>query len=66
MQTGIDYALKSGAEYIVTYDADSQHSPEDVSAILEPLPNGGHNVALASRFKRGGNALNIQAVRARM
>jgi len=66
LQTGISYALKSGAEYIVTYDADGQHSPDDVSAILEPLLNGGYDVALGSRFKLGGNALNIPAVRARM
>ena len=66
LQTGITYALKSGAEFIVTYDADGQHSPDDVSAILEPLLNGSYDVALGSRFKRGGNALDIPAVRARM
>jgi len=66
LQTGIDYALKSGAEYIVTYDADGQHSPDDVSAILQPLLSGNYDVSLGSRFKRGGYALNIPAMRARM
>jgi glycosyltransferase involved in cell wall biosynthesis len=66
LQTGINYALKSGAEFIVTYDADGQHSPDDVGAILEPLQSGSYDVSLGSRFKAGADAQNIPTVRAWM
>src|SRR4051794_35629150 len=29
LQTGIDYALRRGARYVVTFDADGQHSVAD-------------------------------------
>src|SRR5688500_16903207 len=30
LQTGISYALKRGARFVVTFDADGQHRPEDI------------------------------------
>ena len=36
LQTGITYAVEQGAEFIVTYDADGQHRPEDITRLLEP------------------------------
>ena len=66
LQTGIDYALASGAEFIVTFDADGQHSPDDIPAILKPLLSGGYDVALGSRFGPGADALDIPVIRARL
>lgn len=52
LRTGIDYALKKGAEYIVTFDSDGQHRIEDLSAMLKPVINGKVGVTLGSRFLR--------------
>lgn len=59
LQTGIDYALLQGAEYIVTFDADGQHQIEDIERLLEPLRAGHADVVLGTRFGPGGAAKNI-------
>jgi glycosyltransferase involved in cell wall biosynthesis len=50
LQTGIDFALMHGAQTIVTFDADGQHDPADIPAILEPVQSGVADIALGSRF----------------
>jgi glycosyltransferase involved in cell wall biosynthesis len=50
LSTGIAYALQEGARFIVTFDADGQHLPRDIAAILAPLLDGRADVALGSRF----------------
>lgn len=50
LQTGIDYALRSGADYICTFDADGQHAVESLAALLEALVSKGADAALGSRF----------------
>lgn len=52
LQTGVSYALQQGAHYIVHFDADGQHSPEDIRGLLEPVMRGKAEVALGSRFLR--------------
>ena len=52
LRTGIDYALKKGAEYIVTFDSDGQHRVEDLPAMLRPVVEQGYEVSLGSRFLR--------------
>jgi len=49
LQTGIDLAVARGAACIVTFDADGQHDPQDVPALLAALDRGA-DVALGSRF----------------
>lgn len=53
LQTGIDYALKQGADYIVTFDADGQHRPIDAVAMVDLLVQHNLDVVLASRFLGG-------------
>jgi glycosyltransferase involved in cell wall biosynthesis len=48
LQTGIDYALRRHARTIVTFDADGQHSVEDIPALVAALAT--HDIALGSRF----------------
>lgn len=48
--TGIAYALRQGAEELVTFDADGQHSVEDARAMVLRLKQGDVDVVLASRF----------------
>ncbi len=50
LQTGVEFALRRGAEYVVTFDADGQHRVEDIPALLEPLAGGACDVTLGSRF----------------
>ena len=50
LQTGIDFAVKQGAAYLVSFDADGQHSVADIPAILSPVVNGEADIVLASRF----------------
>jgi glycosyltransferase involved in cell wall biosynthesis len=50
LQTGISYALRQGAQYVVTFDADGQHSPGDVPAMLAPIVAGEVDICLGSRF----------------
>ena len=58
LQTGIEFALKAGAERIVTFDADGQHSPEDIAALIEPIARKECDIVLGSRFL-DSNAGNI-------
>ncbi len=50
LQTGINFALNSGADIIVTFDADGQHSSGDIEKIIQPLLLGEVDVVLGSRF----------------
>lgn len=59
LQTGITYALRAGADYIVTFDADGQHHAADVEKMLERCEKEGCGVALGTRFGAGGAAVNI-------
>jgi glycosyltransferase involved in cell wall biosynthesis len=52
LQTGMDFALRQGAEFIVHFDADGQHRAEDISMLLEPLRLGQADVVIGSRFLR--------------
>jgi len=53
LQTGIDFALLHDARYVVTFDADGQHRPEDIAALLQPILAGRAEIALGSRFLSG-------------
>ena len=61
IQTGIEFALLRGADYIVTFDADGQHCVEDVAALLSPIHQGDCDIALGSRFL--GEAVNLPTTR---
>jgi glycosyltransferase involved in cell wall biosynthesis len=50
LQTGIDFALRQGADIIVTFDADGQHSADEIDRLVEPVRSGHCDVALGSRF----------------
>lgn len=60
LQTGMDYALKLGADAVVHFDADGQHSAEDIPRFLETL-NQGYDIVLGSRFLRTADKNSIPA-----
>jgi glycosyltransferase involved in cell wall biosynthesis len=61
LQTGIDFALRSGATYIVTFDADGQHDPGEIPTMLAPIISGACDITLGSRFL--GRTTNLPASR---
>ncbi|MEQ3551232.1 glycosyltransferase family 2 protein [Pseudonocardia nematodicida] len=50
LQTGIEYALRRGAQRIVTFDADGQHDIEDAERMAAIVRDGEADVVLGSRF----------------
>lgn len=51
LSTGIMAALTlPHAEYIVTFDADGQHRPEDAEALVDRVRQGDIDIALGTRF----------------
>jgi glycosyltransferase involved in cell wall biosynthesis len=57
LQTGIAYALRAGAELVVTFDADGQHSAGDLPYLVEPVASGRADIALGTRF--AGRAIGM-------
>lgn len=49
--TGIQAALKLGADIIVTLDADGQHLPKDIPNIIKPILENDADIVIGSRFK---------------
>jgi glycosyltransferase involved in cell wall biosynthesis len=50
LQTGIDYALAHGAEFVVTLDGDGQHRAGDIAPLIDALVEEQADFALGSRF----------------
>ena len=61
LQTGIEYARKLGCSYVVTFDSDGQHDPEDIEPFVQALRQGEADIILCSRFL--GKAENIPLTR---
>ena len=54
--TGIAAARRMGATAVITIDADEQHEPADIPAMLQPIKNDAADVVFANRFS-GGNRI---------
>ena len=50
LQTGMDYALRHGAEIAVHFDADGQHPAVAIPCLVEPILRGDADIVLGSRF----------------
>ncbi len=50
LQTGIEHALRQGAEIVVTFDADGQHRAADIENLVRALEQSQADFALGSRF----------------
>ena len=50
IQTGYMYALEHGADLLVQMDADGQHDPSQIPAMVEPIRRGECDLVIASRF----------------
>ena len=63
LQTGMQFALQRGAQYIVHFDADGQHLPDDVTTLLLPLLNDKADIVFGSRFLQPSSALPLKRKR---
>jgi UDP-N-acetylglucosamine---dolichyl-phosphate N-acetylglucosaminyltransferase len=52
--TGIEAALRWGADILVTCDADGQHSPDDIRKVADPIRMGQADVVIGSRMLETG------------
>jgi len=50
IQTGYKYARDNGYDILVQLDADGQHDPSCIPALLEPILAGRADIAIGSRF----------------
>jgi glycosyltransferase involved in cell wall biosynthesis len=50
LQTGFKFATSKGYQYVIQFDADGQHDPQDIPIILEQLRTGSADIVVGSRF----------------
>jgi polyprenyl-phospho-N-acetylgalactosaminyl synthase len=50
IQTGLEFACESGAQYVATFDADGQHRVSDLIVMLKALKDENLDIVLGSRF----------------
>ena len=61
LQSGMRYALDHGARILVTFDADGQHSADDVLRLIAPINDATADIVLGSRFLE--NAASVPPLR---
>ncbi|ANI89510.1 dolichyl-phosphate beta-D-mannosyltransferase [Arachidicoccus ginsenosidimutans] len=55
---GFKWALARSYQFIFEMDADFSHEPEDLERLYDACKNGGADVAVGSRYVKGGNIEN--------
>lgn len=50
LQTGIDFAVNKGADFLVNFDGDGQHQPADIERLVELMVATKADIILGSRF----------------
>jgi glycosyltransferase involved in cell wall biosynthesis len=53
LRTGIEFALRNNARYVVTFDADGQHDENDIEALIKALEDQKADIVFGSRFLQG-------------
>ncbi len=56
--TGFKWALENGFEFIFEMDADFSHDPEDLNNLFKACNDNGADMAIGSRYTRGGRVVN--------
>ena len=52
MRTGLRIAENIDADIVVKYDADLQHEPSDILALIKPIYNDEADVVYGNRFEK--------------
>ncbi len=60
---GFMWALKNGYQFIFEMDADFSHNPKDLIRLYDACKNQGADVAIGSRYVKGGGVINWPANR---
>jgi len=60
---GFKWALKNNYQYVFEMDADFSHSPNDLLRLHHACANQGADVAIGSRYVKGGGFINWPASR---
>ena len=55
---GFKYALRKNYEFVFEMDADFSHNPEDLERLYNACANEGNDVAIGSRYVKGGKVEN--------
>lgn len=55
---GFKWALEKGYNYIFEMDADFSHNPDDLLRLYDACANGGADLAVGSRYVKGGKLVN--------
>lgn len=63
LQTGYKYAVKNRYPFIIQFDSDGQHSPQDLPAIMAELERGGTDIVMGSRFVRKDGSFETGVVK---
>jgi glycosyltransferase involved in cell wall biosynthesis len=64
LRTGFRFADRRGYDWAVQVDADGQHDPDELHAIITPLMEGA-DLVIGSRFAKGSGAYEVGGVRRR-
>lgn len=59
IQTILKYALKNGYDALVTLDADGQHHPEQVRAVIEHFKSSDSDLVIGSRYVKTHKYKNV-------
>jgi len=60
---GFKWAITQGYQYVFEMDADFSHNPNDLPRLYDACRNGGADVAIGSRYVKGGGVVNWPADR---
>ncbi|MBZ5855716.1 polyprenol monophosphomannose synthase [Flavihumibacter profundi] len=55
---GFKWAINKGYQFIFEMDADFSHNPKDLQRLYEACKTGGADVAIGSRYVKGGGTVN--------
>lgn len=59
IRSGIDYALENGYDIVVVVSGGGKTPPEQIPRLIEPIINGGAELAQGSRYLDGGEYLRM-------
>ena len=62
LRTGFRFAQRRGYDWAVQVDADGQHDPQELMAILSPITEGA-DLVIGSRFARGSGSYEVGGLR---
>jgi glycosyltransferase involved in cell wall biosynthesis len=61
--TGLTAAYRAGADLVITMDADGQHDPASIGALMKPVTSGEVDLALGSRYLPDSVSYRVPALR---